>query len=197
MPGADRGPLLYAYRPIPANPMTVAVLLLGLVVTFVIGPIAAGPEDLWPLGGLCFVPLAAVLVAMVVFKPSPTFVFENGIEISLPLWRRILGERRYYAWSEIRDVYPTSYQGAGAFLPPPPSMVAAILIVLSVAGVKLPPVILLLALAVPILPPAASMLRTLRQSERRNQILSELAKYQEHLREDAEAIRPTPETAEN
>src|SRR5207245_9659662 len=79
----------------------------------------------------------------------------------------------------------------------PPSIVAAILIVLSVARVELTPVILLLALAVAILPPAASMLRTLRQSERRNQILSELAKYQEHLREDAEAIRPTPETAEN
>src|SRR6266571_4396531 len=62
MSGPDRGPLLYAYRPIPANPMTVAVLLLGLVVTFVIGPIAAGPEGLWPLGGLCFVPLAVRVV---------------------------------------------------------------------------------------------------------------------------------------
>src|SRR6266571_632541 len=178
MSGPDRGPLLYAYRPIPANPMTVAVLLLGLVVTFVIGPIAAGPEGLWPLGGLCFVPLAVVLAAMVAFKPSPTFVFENGIEISLPLWRRILGERRYCAWSEIRDVYPRSYEVAGSFLPP--SIVAAILIALSVARVEFTPVILLLALAIAILPPAASMLRTLRQSERRNQILSELAKYQEH-----------------
>src|SRR2546426_10030523 len=56
----DRGPLLYAYRPIPANPMTVAVLLLGLVVTFVIGPIAAGPEGLWHLGGYCFGPLSVV-----------------------------------------------------------------------------------------------------------------------------------------
>src|SRR6059036_1941860 len=118
MPGPDRGPLLYAYRPIPANPMTVAVLLLGLVVTFVIGPIAAGPEGLWPLGGLCFVPLAVVLAAMVAFKPSPTFVFENGIEISLPLWRRILGERRYHPWSEARDVYPRSYEVAGSFLSP-------------------------------------------------------------------------------
>src|SRR5439155_17499816 len=118
MASPDRGPLLYAYRPIPANPMTVAVLLLGLVVTFVIGPIAAGPEGLWPLGGLCFLPRAVVLAVMVAFKPSPTFVFENGIEISLPLWRRILGERRYYAWSEIRDVYPRSYEVAGSFLSP-------------------------------------------------------------------------------
>src|SRR2546427_6437635 len=98
MVSPDRGPLLYAYRPIPANPMTVAVLLLGLVVTFVIGPIAAGPEGLWPLGGLCFVPLAAVPVAMGVFQPSPTFVFEDGIEISLPLSRRVLGERPHFAW---------------------------------------------------------------------------------------------------
>src|SRR5213596_2468476 len=118
MTSEARGPLLYAYRPIPANPMTVAVLIIGLVVTFVIGPVAAGLEGLWPLGGLCFVPLALVLGAMAVFKPSPTFVFENGIEISLPLWRRILGQRRYYPWSEIRDVYPRSYEVAGSFLSP-------------------------------------------------------------------------------
>src|SRR6266705_2563668 len=62
MTSEARGPLLYAYRPIPANPMTVAVLLIGLVVTFVIGPVAAGPEGLWPLGGLCFVPLAVRLI---------------------------------------------------------------------------------------------------------------------------------------
>ncbi len=272
--------------------MTVAVLLLGLVVTFVIGPIAAGPEGLWPLGGLCFVPIALVVIAMAVFKPSPTFVFENGIEISLPLWQRILGERRYYAWSEIRDIYPRSYEVAGSFLSPfassagtlvhtgigletndsrrllipftpgsirafraesrgyleamsvirnrfarrgepmvqtaktfsddrvlamqaqareplvpitgvflafflPPSIVAAILIALSLARVELTPVILLAALAIAMLPPAASMIRTLRQSERRNEILSELAKYQEHLREGAEAIRPAPENGES
>src|SRR5256885_17174162 len=118
MASDDRGPLLYAYRPIPANPMTVAVLLLVLVVTFGIGPIAAGPEGLWPLGGLCFVPLGLVLVAIAVFKPSPTLVFEDGIEISLPLWRRLAGGRRYYRWSEIRDVYPRSYEVAGSFLSP-------------------------------------------------------------------------------
>src|SRR5438132_13420400 len=292
MTSEARGPLLYTYRPIPANPMTVAILLLLALVTLVIGPIAAWPEGLWPLGGLCFVPLVLVLAAIAVFKPSPTLVFENGIEVSVPLWSTIRAGRRYYPWSDIRDVYPRTYEVAGSFLSPfassagtlvhtgiglettegrrllvrftpgsirafraetrgyleamsvirdrfarrgepmvqtattfsddrvlamqarareplvpitgvflafflPPSIVAAILIVLSVARVELTPVILLLALAVAILPPAASMLRTLRQSERRNQILSELAKYQEHLREDAEAIRPTPETAEN
>lgn len=289
MASVARGPLLYAYRPIPANPMTVAVLLIGLVVTFVIGPIAAGPEGLWPLGGLCFLPIALVVVAMIVFKPSPTFVFENGVEISLPLWRRILGERRYFTWSEIRDVYPRSYEVGGSFLSPfassagtlvhtgigldtkegdhllvrftpgsirafradsqgyleamavirnrfarhgesmvttaktfsdqqvlamqatareplvpitgvflafflPPSIVAAILIALSAARLELTPIILIVALAVALAPPAASMLRTLRQSERRNDLLSELAKYQEQLRERAEAARAVPAT---
>src|SRR5256885_5635881 len=90
-----RGALLYTYRPILANPMTVALLLLVLVVTFGIGPIVAGPEGLWPLGGVCFAPLAVVLLAMALFKPSPTLVFEDGIEVSLPLWRRLLGRARY------------------------------------------------------------------------------------------------------
>ena len=284
-----RGPLLYAYRPIPANPMSVAVLLLGLVVTFVIGPIAAGPEGLWPLGGLCFVPVALVVAVMIVLKPSPTLVFENGIEISLPLVRRILRERRYYAWSEIRDVFPRSYEIGGSFLSPfassagtlvhtgigfdtkqgrhllvrftpgsirafraesrgyleamavirnrfaqrgepmvttaktlsdeqvlamqasareplvpitgvflafflPPSIVAAILIVLSVVRVDLTPTLLVVALAVAFLPPVTSMARTLRRSERRNGILSELAKYQEHLREVAETGPRVPTT---
>src|SRR2546430_7138616 len=80
MASKARGPLLHTYRPIPANPMTVALLLLLAVVTFVIGPIAAWPEGLWPVGGLCFVPLVLILAAIAVFKPSPTLVFENGID---------------------------------------------------------------------------------------------------------------------
>src|SRR3989442_6150813 len=96
MASDDRGPLLYAYRPIPANPMTVAVLLLVLVVTFGIGPIAAGPEGLWPLGGLCFIPLGLVLGAIAVFQPSPTFVVQEGLESSLSRWRRLASERRYH-----------------------------------------------------------------------------------------------------
>src|SRR5947199_2777658 len=270
--------------------MAVALLLLVLVVTFGIGPLVAGPEGLWPLGGLCFAPLAVVLLAMALFKPNPTYVFEHGIEISLPLWRRMVGRPRYIPWSDVRDVYPRSYEVAGSFLSPfassagtlvhtgidletnagrhllvrftpgsirafraesrgyleamlvirtrfaqkrvpmvttaktfsdnqvlemqaqarqplvpitgvflafflPPSIVAAILIALSVARLQLSPLILVVALALATLPPAASMIRTLRHSDRRNEILSELAKYQEHLRERAEAIRPPSETA--
>ena len=74
----------------------------------------------------------------------------------------------------------------------PPSIIAATLIALSVARVVLTPIILVVALVVALLPPAASMIRTLRQSERRNEILSQLAKYQEHLRETAEAVPTLP-----
>jgi hypothetical protein len=292
MASNERGPLLYAYRPIPANPMTVAVLLLVLVVTFLIGPIAAGPEGLWPLGGLCFAPLALVLAVVAAFKPSPTFVFEDGIEISLPLWRRLAGARRYYRWSEIRDVYPRSYEVAGSFLSPfassagtlvhtgigletnegqhllvrftpgsirafrsesqgyveamavirerfarrgepmvrtaksfsdeqvlamqahardplvpitgvflafflPPAIVAAILLAAFAIGFGLTPAVLATALALALVPPAASMARTLRQSDRRNEILSELAKYQERVRERAEAAAANPGAAES
>ena len=281
MASEARGPLLYAYRPIPANPMTVALLLLVLVVTFLIGPIAGGPEGFWPLGGLCFLPLGIVLVVIAAFKPSPTLVFEEGIEISLPLWRRILGTPRYVAWSEVRNVYPRSYEVSGSFLSPfassagtlvhtgigmdtadgrslllrftpgtirafraesrgyqetmaairdrfarhrtrmvttakrfsdaevlameaearrplvriegvfaaffmPPSIVIVLLLVLEAARIALSTPAIILIVAVALIPPAVSMGRTLRQSERRNATLSELAKHQEHLRELAE-----------
>lgn len=282
MASDERGHLLYAYRPIPANPMTVAVLLLVVVVTFVIGPLVAGPEGLWPLGGFCFLPLAAVLLAIAVFKPSPTLVFEEGIEVSLPLWRRILGTPRYVRWSDIRDVYPRSYEVAGSFLSPfassagtlvhtgigieskdgrrilirftpgsirafraetqgyleamavirdrfarrgapmvttaktftdadvlamqgrareplvriesvftafflPPSIVIVLLVALAFAHIVWTAPIIALVLIIAVLPPATSMVRTLHQSERRNEILSELAKYQEHRREISES----------
>ncbi len=281
MESGGRGALLYAYRPIPANPMSVALLLLVLVVTFGIGPLVAGPEGLWPLGGLCFAPLAVVLLAMALFKPNPTWVFEHGIEVSRPLWRRLTGRPRYIPWSDVRDVYPRSYEVAGSFLSPfassagtlvhtgigietkegrrilirftpgsirvfraesrgyqetmrvirdrfarrhermittarnysdtevlsmqsqarqplvriegvftafflPPSIVAVLLITLQWLHVGLTAVILLVVLFFALLPPAVSMARTLRQSERRNETLSELAKFQEHLRERSE-----------
>ena len=284
MESQARGPLLYTYRPIPANPMTVALLLLLVVVTFVIGPLVARPEGLWPLGGLCFVPVAIVLGTIALFKPGATRVFEEGIEISLPAWRALRGDLAYYAWSEIRDVYPRSYEVAGSFLSPfassagtlvhtgigletldgqrllirftpgsirgfrsdsrgylesmeiirdrfarrsesmvrtaraftdaqvlemqarareplvpvsgvfvafllPPAIFATILIGLIAAQVALTVPIVGGAILVALIPPAQSMLRTLRRSEQRNVLLSELAKYQEHLRERPSSTR--------
>ena len=282
-----RGTLLYLYRPIPANPMTIALLLLVLVVTLGLGPLVAGPQGLWPLGGLCFVPLAIILIAIAAYKPSPTLIFEEGVEVSLPLWRRLLGTPRYVPWSEIRDVYPRSYEVAGSFLSPfassagtlvhtgigietkagrrfllrftpgsirafraetqgyleamavirdrfarrgermvttakrfsdaevlamqgearrpllriegvfvafflPPSIVILLLVLVQWSRVPLDSLVIALVLALAFVPPAASMIRTLRQSERRNEILSDLAKFQEHLRESPEAVHNSP-----
>ncbi len=276
----DPGPLLYAYKPIPANPMTVALLILLVIVTIVIGPIAAAPEGLWPLNGVCFLPLAALLVIVVLFKPNPTYVYENGIEISLPVWRRLLGEQKDFRWQEIRDIYPASYEVAGSFMSPfassagtlvhagigletvhgrrllirftpgairafraesegflgamaairerfarhgvpmvrtartfsdaevlamqakareplvsivsvffafflPPTIVGAVYLGATSFGLTITAPVALAALVLALVPPALSMGWTLRRSERRNEILSELSKFQESLRERA------------
>lgn len=276
----DPGPLLYAYKPIPANPMSVALLILVAIVTVVIGPVAAAPEGLWPLNGICFVPLGLLLVAMVLFKPNPTYVYENGIEISLPLWRRLLGEQRDFRWSEIRDIYPASYEVAGSFMSPfassagtlvhagigletvhgrrllvrftpgairafraesegflgamaairerfarhsepmvrtaktysdaevltmqarareplvsivsvffafflPPTIVGVVYLGATALGSTITAPVALAAIVLALVPPALSMGWTLRRSERRNEILSELSKFQESLRERA------------
>ncbi len=276
----DPGPLLYAYKPIPANPMSVALLLLFLVVTFLLGPLAAAPEGLWPLNGICFLPVGILLVAMVLFKPNPTYVYENGIEVSLPLWRRLAGQQRDFRWDQIRDVYPASYEVAGSFMSPfassagtlvhaglglettdgrrllvrftpgairgfraesqgfleamavirdrfarhaepmvhtaktfsdaevlemqkaarqplvsiagvflafflPPTLVGGILLVATAIDVPITAALALAAVLIALIPPAVSMAATLRRSEHRNAILSELSKFQESLRERA------------
>ncbi len=278
----DPGPLLYAYKPIPANPMSVALLILLLVATFVLGPVAAAPEGLWPLNGVCFLPLGVLLVAMVLFTPNPTYVYENGIEISLPLWRRLLGTQRDFRWEEIRDIYPASYEVAGSFMSPfassagtlvhaglglettdgrrllvrftpgairafraesqgfveamgairdrfarhgepmvrsartfsdaevlemekqarqplvsiagvflafflPPTIVGAVLLAATALDLPITTLLAAAAILVALVPPGYSMASTLRRSERRNAILSELSKFQESLRERAQS----------
>lgn len=276
----DPGPLLYAYKPIPANPMSVALLILLLAVTFVLGPLAAAPEGLWPLNGLCFLPLGILLVAIVLFKPNPTYIYENGIETSLPLWRRLLGQQRDFRWEEIWDIYPASYEVAGSFMSPfassagtlvhvglgletkdgrrilvrftpgairafraesqgfleaieairdrfarhgepmvttaktfsdaqvlemqkaarqplvsiptvflafflPPTIVGAVFLAAFALHVPTTATLAVVAVTLALLPPAFSMAATLRRSERRNEILTELSKYQESLRQRA------------
>ncbi len=282
MPESDPGPLLYAYKPIPANPMSVALLILLLVVTFVLGPLAAAPEGWWPLGGICFLPLGLVLLEMALFRPNPTYIYENGVEVSLPAWRRLLGAQKDFRWDEIRDIYPASYEVAGSFMSPfassagtlvhaglaletqegarilvrftpgairafrsesegflealavirdrfarhgepmvhtartftdaqvlemqaearrplvsiagvflafflPPTIVGAAFVAATAAGVPLSAPLAIAAVLLALVPPAFSMVSTLRRSERRNEILSELSKYQESLRASSRA----------
>lgn len=276
MSGDGCGPLLYVYYPIPANPMAVALAILLGAVAFLLGPLAA-PAGLWPLGGLCFLPFGLVLLWMLAHKPSATLVYEGGIELSLPLWRRILGEPRYIPWSDVRDVYPASYEVAGSFLSPfassagtlvhvglgietrdgrrrlvrftpgsirafraespafqeaigiirdrfaragrpmvttakplrdeevlrlqeearrplvsiatvflafflPPVLVATVFLAAPFLQIAYSSALLAAAVVLGLLPPAVSMVATLRRSERRNAILSELAKFQESVR---------------
>jgi len=78
----------------------------------------------------------------------------------------------------------------------PPSIVIVLLIILQGFHVSLTAAIILIVLFFALVPPALSMARTLRQSERRNGILSELAKFQEQLRERSEqatdGVKPQP-----
>jgi len=69
----------------------------------------------------------------------------------------------------------------------PPSVVIVLLLAFQWAGILFTPSTIGLVLLLAFLPPAISMARTLRQSERRNEILSDLAKFQEHLRERMES----------
>src|SRR2546427_3122677 len=98
------------------SPMTVAELLLLLVV-LAAAPLALPPE-FFPLGGACFVPLALLVGWALLQWPSPTRIDTNGIEVSLPAWRRILRERAYLPWSEVRNAYPASYEISGAAMSP-------------------------------------------------------------------------------
>ncbi len=69
----------------------------------------------------------------------------------------------------------------------PPTIVGAIFVAATALGIALTAPLALTAILVALIPPAASMAATLRRSERRNAILSELSKFQESLRERARA----------
>lgn len=114
---ADPGELLFLYVPLPANPLTVALLILVSLATFVLGPLAARPE-FWPLGGLCFAPFAFLVGAILLSRPTPTRIYRNGIEVSSPRWRAALGGRRFLSWDDVVNVYPASYEIGGAAMSP-------------------------------------------------------------------------------
>jgi hypothetical protein len=67
---------------------------------------------------LCFLPFLVLVAFVLLSRPSPTRIYAEGIEVSLPLWRRLLGSKRFCAWDEVANVYPASYEVSGAFLSP-------------------------------------------------------------------------------
>lgn len=112
----DRGPVLFEYTPLAMSPMTVAIFVLIGIVTLA-APLSV-PPDLFPLGGACFLPLVGVLAWAILQWPSPTRVRANGIEVSLPLWRRLGGNPSYVPWAGVRNVYPAAYEISGAAMSP-------------------------------------------------------------------------------
>jgi len=113
----ERGELLFTYIPLPATPLAVALLILVSIVTFVLGPILGRP-DFWPLGGLCFVPFTLLVLWVVSARPTPTRIYANGIEVSVPRWRRLARSRPWLPWDTVVNVYPASYEIGGAAMSP-------------------------------------------------------------------------------
>jgi len=277
---------LFTYRPVPYNELGVALFLLTAVGTLIAAPLAA-PAGLFPLGGLCLLPPILIALVLILFRATPTTIFTDGIEVSQPLWRRTLRGPRFFAFSEVKNLFPASYEVTGAFMSPfassagtlvhvglgietlrgerhvvrftpgllkgfrsesegyqlavewlrriyrdfgrplvseaashsdadvqrmarqarepliplttivaafflPPTLVALILAVIQGPGL-LPPPSLALALAVGGIPPGVAVYLTWKRSRRRNDLLTELAKHREFLRERAATVTtPSP-----
>src|SRR3989442_3577099 len=114
---AARGALIFEYRPIPVSPVSVALLILFALVTFALGPLASPPE-LWPIGGLCFLPFLLLAGFVLLSHPSPPRIYEGGIEVSLPAWRRLVARTRHFPPAEGPNPYPAPYPGTAACSPP-------------------------------------------------------------------------------
>lgn len=108
----------FEFRPLPASPILIALFMLTLFVVLVGLPLSSlsrGTLDLW---WLWIVPPLLLLGAMVLGRPAPFRVYDNGVELPLPLWRRLAGARRIVGVEEIINLYPRLYYVAGALLSP-------------------------------------------------------------------------------
>lgn len=118
MEGQDLGDPRLEYRPLPASPIAIAVLLITVVVALVGVPFAilnGFPFSLW---GFWAVPPLLVLLGILLNRPSPLRLYEEGLELPLPLWQRLAGARRARRYEDIANVYPRLYYVSGALLSP-------------------------------------------------------------------------------
>ncbi len=114
----DLGEPRLEYRSLPASPLLLALLFLTIIVAAIGIPFATVtrlPLELW---WLWVAPPVAVAVAIVLARQSPLRLYEEGLEISLPLWRRLGGARRAYRYEEVVNLYPRLYYVSGAVLSP-------------------------------------------------------------------------------
>jgi hypothetical protein len=109
--------LVYEYTPVPVGPLGVALLLLFAIVTVTFAPIAL-TSDIPGVRYVWILPLVLVAAGVLAAKPSPTRIYTDGIEIALPLWRRLLGGRRWYPFADLLNVYPATYEVSGAAMSP-------------------------------------------------------------------------------
>lgn len=114
----DLGDPRFEFRPLPASPMVIALFMLTLFVVLVGFPLSSlsrGNLDLW---WIWVAPPLLLLGGMVLGRPGALRIYEDGVELPLPLWRRLLGARRFYRVEEIVNVYPRLYYVAGALMSP-------------------------------------------------------------------------------
>ncbi|MFQ6012630.1 MAG: hypothetical protein ACE5LS_03175 [Thermoplasmata archaeon] len=112
------GPPRLEYRALPASPLLLALLFLTLIVTAIGIPIASVnrlPLEVW---WLWVAPPLLVGGAIVLGRLSPLRLYEEGLEIPLPLWRRLGAVRRAYRYEEVVNLYPRLYYVSGAILSP-------------------------------------------------------------------------------
>ncbi len=118
MEETDLGDPRFEYIPLPASPIAVALLILTLLVVVIGLPLwglSRGSIDLW---WLWVVPPLLLVAGMVMGKPGPFRIYENGLELSMPLWKRVVGFRRLYSFEEVVNLYPRLYYVAGAMMSP-------------------------------------------------------------------------------
>ncbi|MDX1534242.1 MAG: hypothetical protein R3291_01315 [Thermoplasmata archaeon] len=114
----DLGDPRLEYSPLPASPLLIALLILTLIVTAIGIPVASLtrlPFELWLLW---IAPPLLVGGVVVLGRQSPLRLYEEGLEIPLPLWRRLAHARRSYRYEEVVNLYPRLYYVSGAVLSP-------------------------------------------------------------------------------
>lgn len=114
----DLGEPRLEYRPLPASPIAVALLMVTLLVAAIGTAFALIGRGFYGLWWLWFMPPVLVVAAIVLGRPAPLRIYDRGMELPLPLWKRIIGYPRVVAYEDVVNLYPRLYYVAGALMSP-------------------------------------------------------------------------------
>ncbi|MFQ5838190.1 MAG: hypothetical protein ACE5HJ_05345 [Thermoplasmata archaeon] len=114
----DLGTPRMEYRPLPASPISVALLMVTFLVAAIGLPLWSINRGFYGLWWLWAAPPVLVVAAIILGKPGPLRIYEAGLELPLPLWKRIPGFRGSYRYEEIVNLYPRLYYVSGALMSP-------------------------------------------------------------------------------